>query len=97
MKIAVSSAKAETTGYRRLAQETILQLGLTPVPLDDKWGMGPCQVPDATAFSGVFSEVMESDALIAFQVGDGAGDFEDAGVDVAVGVERPRVSQPAVI
>jgi len=37
------------------------------------------------------------DVFSTLQVGYGAGDFEDAGVGAAVGVERPSVSQPAVI
>jgi hypothetical protein len=42
-------------------------------------------------------DVVGGDVFSAFQVGNGAGDFEDAGVGTAVGVERPSVSQPAVI
>ena len=40
---------------------------------------------------------MEGNVLGAFQGGNGAGNFEDAGVGLTVGVERHRVSQRAVI
>jgi len=37
------------------------------------------------------------DIFGSLQVANGVGDFEDARICVAVGAERPRVSQPAVI
>jgi len=40
---------------------------------------------------------MEGNVLGAFQGGNGAGNFEDAGVGAGAGVEHPSVSQPAVI
>jgi hypothetical protein len=65
MKIAITSAKAELYGYRKVARDALRQAGLTPALLDEKWGLKPGQFPDASLVAAVVREVQQCDGLVA--------------------------------
>jgi len=65
MKIAISSAKAELYGYRKVAVEAVRKAGITAHVLDEHWGLKPRQLPDVSMVASVLKEVQQCDALIA--------------------------------